>query len=218
MKKYIFLSFLILYSISILSAQDNTYSKYYYQRVSQFEILPIVEEDIVFIGNSITDYCEWAELFQNPNIKNRGISGDVAEGVLNRLSPITEGRPKKIFLMIGINDMIKGRSPETIAISIDKIVQKLQHSTPNTKIYLQSVLPANRKFSDEAISQGAIIGLNNLLKEIAFKREITYIDLHSNFIDQASGNIQSQYSNDGLHLMGKGYSLWRDILLPYINE
>lgn len=106
--------------------QDNTYSKYYYQRASQFEILPIVEEDIVFIENSITDYCVWAELFRNPNIKNRGISGDVAEGVLNRLSPIIKGKPKKIFLMVGINDMIKEQSPETIAAIIDKMVEKIQ--------------------------------------------------------------------------------------------
>lgn len=218
MKKYILLSLLIIYNTLIISAEDNRYSKYYYQRVSQFEVLPIVEKDIVFIGNSITDYCEWGELFQNPDIKNRGISGDVCEGVLNRLSSVTEGKPKKIFLMIGINDLIKGRSPDTIAIIINKIIENIEHSTPKTRIYLQSVLPADRKFSDNIIKQGGVIGLNNLLKDIASTRKITYIDLHSNFIDYDIGTIKSQYSNDGLHLMGKGYILWKTILLPYINE
>lgn len=26
------------------------------------------------------------------------------------------------------------------------------------------------------------------------------------------------YTNDGLHLLGKGYLLWREIILPYLQE
>ena len=47
-----------------------------YQRWrSLFEVLPVYSSDIVFLGNSITDGCEWAELFNNRHVKNRGISG-----------------------------------------------------------------------------------------------------------------------------------------------
>ena len=30
--------------------------------------------------------------------------------------------------------------------------------------------------------------------------------------------MNPEYSNDGLHLLGKGYLLWRQLLLPYIHE
>ena len=37
-------------------------SEYNLQRRSLFEVLPVYSSDIVFLGNSITDGCEWAEL------------------------------------------------------------------------------------------------------------------------------------------------------------
>ncbi|MGL4621995.1 MAG: GDSL-type esterase/lipase family protein, partial [Chroococcidiopsis sp.] len=61
---------------------------YYLQRVSQFQLAPICNSDIVFLGDSITDECEWSELLENPHVKNRGISGDTTMGVLNRLEDI----------------------------------------------------------------------------------------------------------------------------------
>ena len=35
------------------------------QRRTLFELLPVRSSDIVFLGNSITDGCEWDELFDN---------------------------------------------------------------------------------------------------------------------------------------------------------
>ena len=54
----------------------------------------------------------WAEFFQNSNIKNRGISGDITEGILYRISEITESQPLQVFLMIGTNDLAKGKTKE----------------------------------------------------------------------------------------------------------
>ena len=67
--------------------------------------MPDTPNEIIMLGNSITDGCEWSELFQNSNIKNRGISGDITEGVLYRLDEVTRSKPAKVFLLIGINDL-----------------------------------------------------------------------------------------------------------------
>ena len=68
-------------------------SEYNRQRRSLFEVLPVYSSDIVFLGNSITDGCEWAELFNNRHVKNRGISGDRSGWLLDRLDPIVGGHP-----------------------------------------------------------------------------------------------------------------------------
>lgn len=214
-KKNLFISIFLSVIISGTLAQ-NTYSRFYYQRVSLFEILPVTEEDIIFLGNSITNGAEWSELFNDIHVKNRGISGDTAEGVYDRLDVITKGNPKKIFLMIGINDLIKGNTPESIAITIDNIIKKLKESCPNTKIYLQSLLPANRIFSDAVNQQGAIRGLNNRLVEITQKYNIDYIDLHRYFKNTNDDGLNLKYSNDGLHLMSEGYLLWKSLIMSYI--
>ena len=46
-----------------------------------------------FCGNG----GEWAELLNNKRVKNRGISGDICQGVYDRLDPILKGKPAKIF-------------------------------------------------------------------------------------------------------------------------
>ena len=44
-----------------------------------------------------------------------------------------------------------------------------------------------------------------------------FIDLHSRFVD-ADGYLDPRYTNDGLHLTGEGYRLWRELLIPYVRE
>ena len=68
MKRILILS-IALFAAGAAFAQ----SEYNYQRRSLFEVLPVLSSDIVFLGNSITDGCEWAELFNNRHVKNRGI-------------------------------------------------------------------------------------------------------------------------------------------------
>ena len=81
--------------VAVASFAQNEYN---YQKRSLFEQLPIRGNDIVFLGNSITDGCEWAELFNNRHIKNRGISADRSGWLLDRLDPIVNGHPKKLCL------------------------------------------------------------------------------------------------------------------------
>ena len=103
---------ILLLAVAVLCASAAcAQSAYNYQRRSLFDTLPVRPSDIVFLGNSITDGCEWAELFDNRHVKNRGISGDRSGWMLERLDPIVKGRPKKLFLMIGTNDLAAGIAP-----------------------------------------------------------------------------------------------------------
>ena len=93
--------FLLILILSFESfAQEKTRRKwltYYEQKKSTFESLPNDEDEIIFLGNSITEGCEWNELFGDDRIKNRGISADVAEGIFLRLDEVTESKPLKHF-------------------------------------------------------------------------------------------------------------------------
>ena len=138
MKKTI-LTALLLFAAAAVFAQ----SEYNFQRRSLFEKLPVTSKDIVFLGNSITDGGEWNELLANPRVKNRGISGDRSGWLLERLDPIIEGHPKKLFLMIGINDLISGASPDEVLANIGRLIDRFQAESRWTKIYVQSILPVN---------------------------------------------------------------------------
>lgn len=202
-------------------AQERKYSTFYEQRATLFEELPVTSKDIIFLGNSITNGCEWSELFQNKNVKNRGISGDVCMGVYDRLEPIVKGEPAKIFLLIGINDVSRGASVDEIISKIEMIIHKIKSESPKTKLYLQSILPVNDcygMFNGHTSRWELVKQINDLLKPLAVKEAITYIDLYSRFVDGQTGKMNPEYTNDGVHLLGKGYLLWRDIVKPYVDQ
>jgi hypothetical protein len=57
--------------------------------IREFKSNPLNFNDIVFLGNSITESGkDWSKRLNYPNIKNRGIGGDVTDGVLARLDEI----------------------------------------------------------------------------------------------------------------------------------
>lgn len=218
MKRLLLIAVLAAVS-SVASAQK--YSTYYYQRTSLFEVLPIEKNDIVFIGNSITDGSEWHELFNNQHVKNRGISGDISEGVLDRIDNILAGHPKKIFIMIGTNDFPRGITVDQVVSNISKVVDRAAEKSPSTHVYLQSVLPVSAHFGlfGGHTSKGKEIReVNERLRALAAEKGVVYIDLHTPFTDPATGDMNIEYSNDGLHLKGNGYLLWRDIVMPYVKE
>ncbi len=186
-------------------------SPFYRDKKSHFESLPKSETEVMFLGDSITDCCEWQEVFRTVRIKNRGISGDTTEGVLNRIDEIVESHPQKLFLMIGINDINQGRQVDDIFKSYQVILRKLKEQTPETKVFIQSVLPVNnQKFLNNGAND-KVVALNAKLKELAKEYSLHYIDLFSSFADD-NRELDARYTTDGVHLNGQGYLLWKGII------
>lgn len=179
-------------------------------RTSLFEVLPDDSAEIVFVGNSITERCELSELFDNPNIKNRGIGSDLTTGVLARLSEITRSHPDMIFIEIGINDLNKGFKTPEIINNYKAILNRIHSDTPDTKIFIQSVLPVS---SNVPISNDSIQVLNSLLIVLA-DPSTTYIDLYSSFV--SGKEMNPLYTFDGIHPNGQGYLLMKKLLQPYL--
>lgn len=216
--KHILIIFFALSLTQVSQAQTQKYSTFYMQRASLFSKLPITPKDIVFIGNSITNGAEWAELFPQKHVKNRGISGDTSEGVYDRLDPIVKGKPAKIFILIGINDISRGIEVETIVQNMKRIVEKIQNESPKTKIYIQSILPVNPDFGMFKGHQKPqlIKESNQQYQNIAKEYKVNYINLYPHFLEEGTDRMNEKYTNDGLHLLGEGYLLWSEIIKPYL--
>ena len=182
-------------------------SHLYQTKMSVFNSMSIVEGSIIFLGDSITEFCNWSELFGKNNIINRGISGDTLDGLLYRVDEVIERKPKKIFLMIGINDLGKGKNVNQILEKYTILIKKIHTNLPETIIYIQSVLPAKRK----TLRNTDIKNINIGLIKIANKYNKNYIDLYSSFLSK-NNELNDAYSLDGLHLNGKGYQLWKQII------
>lgn len=216
--KYIGIS-LLLAGSSIGTAEAR--SLYWEQKTTLFDKLPIGQDDIVFLGNSITDGGEWTELFSMGNIKNRGISGDVISGVRERLAQVTDGKPAKIFLLIGINDVSKSVTAEEIARQYEELVKEIRTATPETELYIQSIMPINNDFGRYKGLIGTepvVKELQSLIPEIAKRNGAEYIDLWPVLAEPETGKLSSKYTNDGLHLTGEGYAAWASAIEKYVKS
>jgi lysophospholipase L1-like esterase len=218
---------LLLACTKILAAQvrlphypDSLFSTYYHQRVLHFRTLPPAKGDIIFLGNSITDGGEWSELFGDLKIKNRGISGDITAGVLNRLDEVAKRKPAKVFLLIGVNDLAGNTSPDSVVKNILLIAAYLKQETPSSQLFVQSILPVNDafgKFSGHTGKAAQIRQVNKRLKEKAANHPYTFLDLYSAFAGP-NGKLKEDLTNDGLHLLGKGYLLWKHLVFPWVYD
>jgi len=220
MKRAIFTIAIIFLLVNLLPAQQSEkYTPLYYHRASLFEKLPVKKSDIIFLGNSLTHYGEWAEIFNNRHVKNRGISGDIAEGVYDRLDPIVKGKPKKIFLMIGVNNISRNYSVDSILRCVSKIADKIARETPRTKLYIQSGLPVNDSFTNypKHSNKGPqIIEFNKGLKKMCEDKGIVFINIYPLFKCKDSENLDPKLTNDGLHVNGDGYMIWKNAINPYL--
>ncbi|MBP3639501.1 MAG: sialate O-acetylesterase [Muribaculaceae bacterium] len=190
------------------------------QRASLFEMLGTDSTSIVFLGNSLTHGCEWHELFGNPHILNRGINGDVVSGLRERLTSVTAGKPAKIFLLCGVNDISHDLTPDSIVSALGALIADIREQTPSTRLYVQSLLPINNSFGRyKAIfgKEQTVRDVNRLLRPVVERAGATWIDIHGLFAD-GDGNLRADLTNDGLHLLAPGYAIWRDALRPYVDE
>lgn len=199
---------------------DDLFAPAYVDKTSQFKILPKIENAIVFLGDSITAQGEWTELLANyniqNNIQNRGISGDTVTRILRRLDTLLESKPRQVFLMVGINDLINAKKTidETVA-GYKEILMQFQTKIPDTQIFIQSVLPVNNQAYIFWQDNQKVISLNLKLKALAQEFDYQYIDIFFHLLD-AQGQLDAKYTTDGLHLNGQAYLVWKATIKEYI--
>ncbi|HYW19120.1 MAG TPA: SGNH/GDSL hydrolase family protein [Nodularia sp. (in: cyanobacteria)] len=177
----------------------------------------------ILTGDSLSLWFPPQLLPEDRNWLNQAISGESSDGLLKRLDLFDRTQPEVIFVMIGINDLIRGVSDQVILNNQRQIMTYLRKTHPKAQIVVQSILP----HGDEAITweqkekllkipNSRIRQLNQQLQNTATNVNVKYLDLYPLFTNQ-QGNLRSEFSTDGLHLNPTGYVVWRTALQMYSN-
>lgn len=221
MKKIISILGLLLLLLTVIStdAQNNNWDSSFRPnnwaiKWGEFKSYPNAADDIIFLGNSIMAGIEWNELLGLKNAKNRGISGDISFGILERLEEVVEGKPAKIFVLIGINDISRNIPDSIILHNYARIIDYVQFQSPKTKLIFHTLMPVNNEFTqfkNHYNKDQHIAVINAGLKALATEKKIGLIDLHPIFQD-ANGKLDKKYTIDGLHINADGYKVWANLL------
>ena len=193
---------LLISGVVMLQAWTIQDDPYYKHKKSQFEVLSMNEKfTTMMLGDSITDEGLWDELLNSDTIQNRGISGDTTDGVLERLNPMGKNI-EKVFIMIGVNDIMRGKSVDEIYSNYLKIIQFFKEK--KIKIHIQSTLYIGE--TRKADFNPKVEELNKRLEKYASENKITFINLNPIFAPNKV--LKKEFTFDDLHLNGSAYKLW----------
>lgn len=185
--------------------------------------LQTTKEKIVFAGDSITDGYDLNKYYQYDNklVINSGISGYKTTNIINRFKNLIEQhQADKLFLMIGTNDLSAGTKSDQVIEKTKEIITMIKEQSPNTKIYYETIYPVNeviRKKDQRNQKNEKINYINEQMKKYCEENDITYLDVHSLLID-SNGDLDANYTEDGLHLNDNGYDVITEYLKPYVEE
>ncbi|WP_016951324.1 SGNH/GDSL hydrolase family protein [Anabaena sp. PCC 7108] len=161
----------------------------------------------ILVGDSLSMWFPKDKLPAGKLWLNQGISGDSSIGVFKRLAAFSVTKPEVIYLMVGINDLLKGASDLSILRTQRLIIRRLRQEHPKSRIIVQSILPIRRT----KIPNSRIRHLNTQIAVIAKQEGANYLNIHNWFTD-VQGNLLPELTTDGVHLSPEGYDVWRSAL------
>lgn len=188
---------------------------HYANRVRSFQEQNLVYQNVVLLGDSITEGFDVTKNFPRRRVLNRGISADVIgnalpaddnRGVLKRLGEsIYDCSPTDVFLMIGINDLGTGHTPEVMEAGYREILTQVKSQAPRVKVHIQSLLPCRNNYAKHNAN---VLDFNARLRKLAEEFGYDYLDIHALAADD-KGELKAEFTGDGLHLNAAGYEPWK---------
>jgi lysophospholipase L1-like esterase len=165
---------------------------------------------LVFVGDSLTEFGEWSELFPGTTTANRGIGGDNTRALAERLDALGDISQSTVMLMIGINDFLAlGATPDEVAVRYEAILRNLGARARH--VVVQSTLPVAPPASTAVNAD--IAALNAAIRRLCIDK-CSYLDLAT--LRMPDGSLHPDTTIDGVHLNGTGYLAWATALRDHL--
>lgn len=122
---------------------------------------------------------------------------------------------KKVYLMIGINEMGTG-TPESFFEAYARAVYKIRELQPDAIIFVQGIMRvAGQKNASDPVFNNTNINIRNVeIETLANGKDIFYIDVNEAVCDE-NGNLYADWTFDQIHLKAKYYQVWENFLMEH---
>ncbi len=189
---------------------------------------------IVFFGDSITygQYVDplytWTTILTKNLSEDReiitfrnAISGQTSRQLLLRYSTdVQEIKPDILTIQCGLNDCnywetdngMPRVSKDAYNANLNEMINRAHIFGIKNIVFIGSH-PVTKKMSGSLTMEESRREYNKIFKKIAESREITYIDIESQF-----DNIDEYLLDDGIHLSEKGHVKYAEIIEPIIKK
>jgi len=186
----------------IIAVNDPPHGKNWKNEVEKQSRMYSKSKDIIFLGDSHIEQCEWQEIFPEYSVGNRGVGGETSGALLIRLDAAVKKETKSVVLQIGVNDILSGLKPKDVDRNYKEIIRNLKIKGCQVLVTIPFL---TRYYPDKNIE---IEKLNNLLKTSLRKEKVDYLDLNPTIAPK--GELLTKFTSDGVHLNTDGYKVWID--------
>ncbi|WP_146490333.1 SGNH/GDSL hydrolase family protein [Vibrio sp. T20] len=169
------------------------------------------QADLVMFGDSITEWAPWADIFRDISMVNRGLAGDTTSGMLRRIDTTLNVNPQLVCFMAGINDLAQGYDVDHIYQNYIDMLEVWQEN--DIRILVQSTLYVGTKLQS---LNPSVESLNRKLKGYCAQHGIEFLDV--NAVLAPNQHLSNEYTCDDLHLNGKAYQAWAEVLIPMLDK
>ncbi len=134
--------------------------------------------------------------------KGVGVVAPDETGLTDMINQIIAANPQKVFIALGMNDVVAARGDAKVFVQAYKeVVDKLKKGLPDAEIYANSVLPASPAAIGNDERYANIPEYNEQLAKMCEKEKIT-------FIDNTELVQEEYYEVDGIHMTSVYYPEW----------
>lgn len=214
----------IIMSSAIHAADNRDWAQF--NRYAEANAALNSNPDVVFMGNSITDFWPgkspefWAD---NAGFVGRGISGQTTCEMLVRFrQDVINLHPRVVVILAGINDIARNNGK----ISLVNVLGNLKSMTElarahGIKVALCSVVPCSRFPWRPEIKPAMLVKhLNGMIEQYVAglaSDEVVYVDYYTPMAN-AEGGLDADLADDGCHPTPKGYAIMERVVLEALAQ
>lgn len=165
-------------------------------------------------GESVTFYCKTSLTIYDLFKKEKAFIKEDGRNITLEQA-LTEHSFKKIYLMIGINEIGTGTA-ESFFEEYARTVFRIQQLQPEAVIFVQGIMRVGaQKNATDPIFNNTNIAIRNVeIQTLADGQKIFYIDVNEVVCDE-NGNLFEGWSSDQIHLKAKYYAVWKEFLMNH---
>lgn len=203
----------------------NAQSKYDYA-----DVVPVTEgaaieylDDAAFLGDSIT---EGMKLHNQSNAFISSATSMAVIGAMNNpqatygdmtlLEAVNDKSPKKIYVMLGSNE-VGGYGMDIYISRYSELIDSLKSSNPDSIIYVQSLTPVTKAYHDggHILNNDLVNDANAQLKLLAFEKKVFFLDINSALVGEDGFLPDDASPKDGVHFGTDYFNKWMDYILSH---
>ena len=172
---------------------------------------------ILFVGSS--SFRKWTSVqadFPGYTIINRGFGGSTFDDLIRYAKDIIYPyHPRQVVIYCGDNDLAEGMKGKKVYKRFVKLFDMIRKHLGNVDIVFVSIKPSPSREKLMTEMEEANDLIHNFIAE---RSHAAFVDVYHLMLNAQGHPMDDLFISDKLHMNDKGYKIWHQAILPYLDK